>query len=206
VGDRVPVGVDGRASARRAGGAVPARSRAGISPDGQLDGGDAPDRDGKLALAAGGGKRPFNEEYLALMRHFRMKPRTTEIGAKEQNGDVEASNGALKRRLEQALLRSREPRFRERRSVGVVPPAGAPQGQRCRGRRVEEELAAMRPLDVSRLPEFTEEHICVSEWSTIRVKHCAYSVPSRLIGETLRVRIYEDRIEADYAGQAPALL
>ena len=58
----------------------------------------------------------------------------------------------------------------------------------------------MRPLDVSRLPEFTEEHICVSEWSTIRVKHCAYSVPSRLMGETLRVRIYEDRIEADFAG------
>ena len=57
----------------------------------------------------------------------------------------------------------------------------------------------MRPLDVSRLPEFTEEQICVSEWSTIRVKHCAYSVPSRLIGETLRVRVYEDRIEADYA-------
>jgi hypothetical protein len=47
----------------------------------------------------------------------------------------------------------------------------------------------MRPLDVSKLPEFTEEQIRVSEWSTIRVKHCAYSVPSRLIGETLRVRI-----------------
>jgi hypothetical protein len=59
----------------------------------------------------------------------------------------------------------------------------------------------MRPLDVSRLPEFTEEHICVSEWSTIRVKHCAYSVPSRLIGETLRVHVYEDRIEADYGGK-----
>ena len=59
----------------------------------------------------------------------------------------------------------------------------------------------MRPLDVSRLPDFTEEHIRVSEWSTIRVKHCAYSVPSRLMRETLRVRIYEDRIEADYGGK-----
>ena len=63
---------------------------------------------------------------------------------------------------------------------------------------IEEELAAMRPLDVSRLPEFKEEQIQVSERSTIRVKHCAYSVPSRLIGETLRVRVYEDRIEAEY--------
>ena len=44
----------------------------------------------------------------------------------------------------------------------------------------------------------------VSEWSTIRVKHCAYSVPSRLIGEGVRVRIstrtasrsyYADRLE-----------
>ena len=43
VGDGVPVGVDGGASSRGAGGAVPARPRAGVPPDGQLDGGDAPD-------------------------------------------------------------------------------------------------------------------------------------------------------------------
>ncbi len=49
-------------------------------------------------------KRAFNSDYLALMRHFGIKPRTTAVGAKEQNGDVEARNGALKRRLEQALL------------------------------------------------------------------------------------------------------
>src|SRR5205814_5892857 len=51
-----------------------------------------------------GRKRPFNDDYLALMRHFGMTPRTTEVGAKEQNGDVEAANGAFKRRLEQELL------------------------------------------------------------------------------------------------------
>ncbi len=39
------------------------------------------------------------------MRHFGMTARTTEVGEKEQNGDVEAQNGALKRRLDQALLR-----------------------------------------------------------------------------------------------------
>ena len=36
------------------------------------------------------------------------------------------------------------------------------------------------------------------------MKHCAYSVPSRLIGEMLRVRVYEDRIEA-YFGNAVQL-
>jgi hypothetical protein len=156
--------------------------------------------DGKVVLTDGG-KRPFNEDYLALMRHFGMKPRTTEIGAKEQNGDVEASNGALKRRLNQALLLRGSRDFAsveawESFLQGVLRKANG-----NRGNRVAEDLAAMRPLDVSRLPDFTEEYIRVSEWSTIRVKHCAYSVPSRLMGETLRVRIYEDRIEADYGGK-----
>ena len=154
--------------------------------------------DGKLVRFEGG-KRPFNEEYLAVMRHFGMKPRTTEIGAKEQNGDVEASNGAIKRRLEQALLVRGRRDFTSVEAWEAFVQEVLRKANSVRGHRVAEDLAAMRPLDVSRLPEFTEEHPCVSEWSTIRVKHCAYSVPSRLMGETLRVRIYEDRIEADYA-------
>lgn len=60
--------------------------------------------DAKSAVADGSTKRPFNDDYLAIMRHFGMKPRTTTVRAKEQNGDVEAANGVLKRALEQSLL------------------------------------------------------------------------------------------------------
>jgi hypothetical protein len=59
----------------------------------------------------------------------------------------------------------------------------------------------MRELVVERLPEFDEEDVLVSEWSTVRVKHCSYSVPSRLIGEWVKVRIFEDRIAVRYAGK-----
>lgn len=59
----------------------------------------------------------------------------------------------------------------------------------------------MRVLDVGKLQEFREEVAQVSEWSTIRVKGCSYSVPSRLIGEALQVRLYEDRLEAFYRGK-----
>lgn len=147
-----------------------------------------------------GRKRPFNKEYLVLMSHYGMTPRTTEVGEKEQNGDVEASNGALKRRLEQALLLrgSRDfesPAVWEEFVHDVLRKANA-----ARGPRVAEELKLMRPLDVRRLPEFSEVRVRVSDWSTIRVKQRAYSVPSRLIGEWLRVHVYEDRIEAYHAG------
>lgn len=59
----------------------------------------------------------------------------------------------------------------------------------------------MRELNVAKLPEYVEEDVCVSEWSTVRVRHNAYSVPSRLMGEWVRVRMYEDRIEVIFADE-----
>ncbi len=143
--------------------------------------------------------RTFNTEYKAVMRHFGMEPRTTAVGAKEQNGDVEAGHRALKRRLEQALLVRGTRDFRdqdeyERFVAGVARKANA-----ARGPRVAEDIEAMRPLVVDRLPEYSELVVPVSSTSTIRVKSCAYSVPSRLIGSRVRVRLYEHRLEIYYA-------
>ena len=155
--------------------------------------------DGKQVVDEGDGKRPFNADYLAIMRHFGMKARTTEVGAKEQNGDVEAANGALKRSLEQALLVRGSRDFESRDAWQAFVDEVMRKANRGRGRRLAEDLAAMRELNVAKLPEFVEEDICVSEWSTVRIKHCAYSVPSRLIGEWVRVRVFEDKLVVRYA-------
>jgi hypothetical protein len=72
------------------------------------------------------------------------------------------------------------------------------KANRLRDDRFQEELAVMRPLEVTRLPEYTTEDPTVTSWSTIRIKYNAYSVPSRLIGEVLRVRVYDDRLEVYY--------
>jgi hypothetical protein len=144
-------------------------------------------------------KRPFNEDYLAIMRHFGMKPRTTEVGAKEQNGDVEAANGVLKRGLNQALLVRGSRDFESRDAWQAFVDDVVRKANRGRGARVAEDMEAMRELNVAKLPEFVEQEFRVSEWSTVRVKQCAYSVPSRLIGEWVRVRIFEDRIVVRYA-------
>lgn len=151
--------------------------------------------DGERAVVEGR-KRPFNDSYVAMMRHFGMTPRTTEVGAKEQNGDVEAGHRALKRRLEQALLLRGSRDFDDRDAWQAFVDQVVRKANLRRGPRVAEELAAMRPLAVERLPEFFEDTAQVSEWSTIRIQHNAYSVPARLIGEELRVHLYEDRLEA----------
>jgi hypothetical protein len=147
------------------------------------------------------GMRPFNAEYVALMRHLGMTPRTTEVGAKEQNGDVEAGHGALKRRLEQALLVRASRDFDSEAAWQEFIDQVLRKVNARRGRRVAEDLAAMRELNVAKLPEYVEDQVRVSEWSTIRVRQNAYSVPSRLIGEWVRVRLFEERIEVRYAEQ-----
>jgi hypothetical protein len=153
--------------------------------------------DGKSIIVEEG-KRPFNEDYVALVRHFGMTPRTTGIGAKEQNGDVESANGALKRRLEQALLLRASRDFESVEAWQRFVDQVVRKANGTRATRVAEEIAAMRVLNVAKLPEYTEHTVPVSEWSTIRVRYCVYSVPSRLIRETVRVRLFEDKIEVYY--------
>jgi len=50
------------------------------------------------------------------------------------------------------------------------------------------------------LPEYSEQKTHVSKWSMIQSDRKSYSVPSRLIGQTVRVRRYEDRLEVYAAG------
>jgi hypothetical protein len=198
-GRRCGVGVDGGASPRRAARAVPARSRAEV----QTDCSTAATHkipDGH-AHRFEDGKRPFNDEYLAVMRHYGMTLRTTEVGAKEQNGDVEAGHGVLKRRLEQALLVRASRDFESVEAWQAFIDETVRKANATRSKHAAEDLAAMRELDVAKPPEYVEEEVCVSEWSTVRVRYNAYSVPSRLIGEWIRVRIYEDRIEVRYADE-----
>ena len=146
------------------------------------------------------GKRGFNEDYLGLMNHFGMKPRTTGIGKKEQNGDVEALNGAFKRRIKQHLLIRGHSNFESIEEYENWLHKVAEKANRQRSKKLGEELASMRLLAVNRLPEFSEEEVRVTSWSTIRVKQNTYSVPSRLIGEKVVVQMYDDRLEVFFHG------
>lgn len=149
----------------------------------------------------GTGRRGFNAEYLELMAHLGMKPRTIGIGQSHQNGDVEASNGALKRRLEQHLL------LRGSRSFAAVEEYEGWLGrviEQANGRRsarLAEELAVMRPLSVAQLPRYRELQVRVSSNGTIRVQNNTYSVPPRLRGERLSVRLFDLYLEVYYGGK-----
>jgi len=149
----------------------------------------------------GHGKRGYNEEYLALLRHLTMEARRTAVGKKNQNGDTEAAHRAFKARVKQYLLLRGNRDFDSVEAYEKWLQDIARKANRNRQKRLREELAVMRPLCVKRLAEYSEERVDVSRESTIRVKKNTYSVPPRLIDETVTVRAYDDRIEVYYDGK-----
>ena len=64
----------------------------------------------------------------------------------------------------------------------------------------------MHALPCTRLEDFRVLRVVVNRFSMIRVGHNVYSVASRLIGETVEVRVYPERLEVRYAGEPVATL
>jgi len=71
---------------------------------------------------------------------------------------------------------------------------------RGRQKRLAEELAGCDRCGWRCCPEYVEEDVPISRWCTLQTDRRTYSVPSRLIGETVRVRRYEERVEVYLAG------
>lgn len=144
--------------------------------------------------------RRFNDEYLDFCKHFAMKPWTTQVGAKEQNGDVESINGALKRRLKQRLLLRGSSDFESVEDYEAWLWTVCQRANSLRTERLLEEMAVMRPLPASRVPEYSSVQVRVTSASTVSVKGHRYTVHSRLIGERVEARVYDRTFEVHFGG------
>ena len=155
--------------------------------------------------AQDGGKSPsergFTDGYLELVAHFGMEPAATHVGNPNENGDVESSNGGLKRALNQHLLLRGSREFES--LVGFEAFIHRVMEKRNSGRseRLAEELALMKPLPARELVPHTEVKMKVGKSSLIRVLKNSYTVPTSLIGRTITVRIGVWLIDIVYAGK-----
>lgn len=136
-----------------------------------------------------------SESFFSLVGHFGLSPRTIAVGCPNQNGDVESHQGHLKRRLHQHLLLRGSRNFDSEADYDRFVEGVLASANEHRASKVAEELAVMEELPPVRLCEFSEEDCRVGCHSTVRVRHAVYSVPARYIGQRLRARVYEQRVE-----------
>ena len=144
--------------------------------------------------------RGFNSDYLELCTHYDLTPITINVGCPHEHGDVESLNRHLKRRINQHLILRGSRNFASLEEYDAFVERVLRAANAKRQKRVAEERASLRPLPASRLAEYREYAPVVSSQSLIRVKKHTYSVPSRLIGQTLRVELYEAQLRV-YLGR-----
>ena len=66
--------------------------------------------------------------------------------------------------------------------------------------KLEQERPHLRPLPPAPMPEYVNYRARVRKWSTIQAAGRTYTVPSRLIGKEVQVRLYPDWVEVYYKG------
>ena len=152
-------------------------------------------------IAPEGAKRPYTDEYLHILDHYGVQPQSIHIGASNENGDVEASNGAFKRAVEQHLLLRGSRDFETLEAYETFLFAIMERRNERRQVRLAVELQAMKPLSATALATSKKLRARVSRGSIIRVLEKSYSVPTALIGKMVTVYVHEWSLEIYYAGQ-----
>jgi hypothetical protein len=140
--------------------------------------------------------------YEALCAHYGMLPTRNNRGVAHENGSIESSHGHLKKAVKDALLMRGLTDFNDLASYRrFIDEIVSRKNARC-AKRIEAERATLQPLPVQRSCDHEETIVTVTSSGGFMLKKVFYTVPSRLIGHRLRVRLYDDRLELFIGGTA----
>jgi hypothetical protein len=145
-------------------------------------------------------REDITRRYDAFVGHYGMDASRNNRGEAHENGAVESQNRHLKSAIKQALILrgSRDFACVEdcRRFVDML----VARRNRQRATAVQAERTHLKPLPQRRTTDFTEMVVPVTRTGGFLVKSIFYSAPSQLIGQRLRVHLYDDRLEAFLGG------
>jgi transcriptional regulator with XRE-family HTH domain len=141
------------------------------------------------------GRAQAKERYRVVMVHYGLEPTTNNLGVAHENGDVEQEHRQFKRAVDQALRARGSREFGDRAAYNRFLQNLVNKRNLTRHTRWLEEREALRPLPAAPLELCREVRVPVSRFSTIQVLLNTYSVPSRLIGTTLLIRVHSETLE-----------
>ena len=139
----------------------------------------------------------LTQSYESMCAHYAMRASRNNRGQSHENGAIESPHGHLKRRITQALALRGSAEFDSMKAYQrwLEEAVVSKVNRRCH-KAVEAERPYLQALPRRRTRDYTEYVVPVTSASTITVRCVSYTVPSRLIGERLRVHVYDDRLRA----------
>jgi len=140
-------------------------------------------------------KEDLTRRYEAFCAHYGMTPTRNNLGVSHENGSVESSHGHLKSKLDDALLLRASRDFDDLKAWRGFVDQIVGRGNARNAKRIDQERMALKELPARRTADYEEVSVEVTSSSAFTLRKVFYSVPSRLIGHRLRVRLYDDRLE-----------
>ncbi|HEY9460717.1 MAG TPA: IS21 family transposase [Paralcaligenes sp.] len=137
----------------------------------------------------------FTRRFELLCRHYGIIATRNNRGVAHENGAIESPNNHLKRQLKQALLLRGSCDFTSLQNYNQF----VQQLVARRNRRVvtafKDEQRQLQPLPAGRSVNYSEHTLRVTRSSTIELRRVVYTVPSRLIGSRVTVRLFDTKLE-----------
>lgn len=145
-------------------------------------------------------KADLTTRYEALCAHYRMTPTRNNKGVAHENGSIESAHGHLKSALRDALLMRGSSDFDDLNAYRAFVDEIVGRRNAARGKGIAAERPHLRDLPERRTTDFEEVIVTVSSTGGFTLRKVFYTVPSRLIGHRLRVRLFDDRLELFVGG------
>ena len=145
-------------------------------------------------------EQKLTQSYEALCAHYNIRATRNNLGVSHENGAIECAHGSFKHRLDQAMkLRGSSDFATIKDYQAFLDKISERLNKRCQSRFKEEQLA-LQALPGERFMDYSELSLKVTRSSTLEIKRVLYTVPSRMIGENVRIHVYHDRL-AFFIGQ-----
>ena len=147
-------------------------------------------------------REDLTRRYDALCLHYGMRPTRNNRGVAHENGSIESSHGHFKKAVKDALLMRGVNTFDDLAAYRRFIDEIASRKNARSAKRIEAERPSLQPLPKQRTCDYEETIVTVTSSGGFMLKKVFYTVPSRLIGHRLRVRLYDDRLNLFIGGTA----
>jgi hypothetical protein len=141
----------------------------------------------------------FTRKYRGLADHYGFESSKTNPASPHENGDVEKSNDLFKKAVDQSLILRGSRDFDTVEAYEKFLQKIIDRMNQNVHKRFAEEIDVLKPLPNLRYDDYETRTCKVGRGGTFRLLHNTYSAHSRLVGETVTVRVYADQLEIWYA-------
>jgi hypothetical protein len=140
-------------------------------------------------------REDLTQRYDALCLHYGMEPTRNNRGVAHENGSIEGPHGHLKKAVKDALLMRGTGDFDDLAGYRLFIDELVSRKNAHHAKRIAAERIVLQQLPGQRSCDHEETIVTVTSSGGFTLKKVFYTVPSRLIGHRLRVRLYDDRLE-----------